>query len=79
MTDENEKRVADALKVLGEHFDAVQIFVLLKEENVCEVNARGCGDIYARMGYAREWLLVQEERARMDVRRQIREEEADGG
>lgn len=59
--------VAEALKKLGEHFDAVQIFACRQgggtKEGVINI-AQGLGNWYARYGQAREWLIIQDEGSR---------------
>jgi hypothetical protein len=57
MTDtEREKLVDDALAVLSEHFDHVQILATWSEPGVTKDCFRGEGNWYARQGMCREFL-----------------------
>ena len=66
------QRVQQALLVLGEHFDAVQIFVTRNtgEEDGNTVSlAMGAGNWFARYGHVREWIIKKDEEARADARK----------
>lgn len=61
-----------AVQSLGEHFDSVQIFATRHESGerngtVC-VN-QGTGNWYARYGYVKEWITMEEEVTRAKVRK----------
>lgn len=53
---------------LGEHFDSVRIFVTGSEGRESASGTDGTGNFYAQLGQVREWLLMQDERARDKVR-----------
>ena len=72
----DEKIVQQAIDMLGEHFDCVQIFVTTKNSGYTETIATGIGNYYARIGIARDWIIREEERSRVRVRQQ-EEENAD--
>lgn len=56
--------VQRAVNDLIEHFDSVQIFTTHTEEGVTRGIKKGGGDFYARIGMAREFLIVDNERTR---------------
>lgn len=69
MSDDIEKqretdlaRLREAVAVLGEHFDCVQIFANRYEEggdgNTTRYNT-GTGNWYARFGHIAEWVEIQ--------------------
>jgi hypothetical protein len=61
-----------ACSTLIEHFDTVQIFVTRHEptENHGTVNIHiGRGNWFARYGHIKEWILLEEETARMKAHR----------
>lgn len=56
---------------LMEHFDTVQIFVTRHEPATLNGTVRadlGGGNWYARYGQAKEWLVIQDERAKQTER-----------
>lgn len=64
------ERVVKACQDLGEHFDAVEIFVT-KHTNPTESDVqktftahRGTGNWCSRYGQVREWVIYEEERIR---------------
>ena len=69
-------RIDKALDELNEFFPEVQIFATRYEsENEGDDNEGGTvamcagrGNIYARLGFVREWLLRQDERGRLKER-----------
>jgi hypothetical protein len=70
MTEIETKLMDDALQGLGEHFDSVQIFVTRHEageKGGTLAVKRGCGNIYARYGQIREWLIEQDEGVRVST------------
>jgi hypothetical protein len=67
------KRIDEALDTLAEHFDSVHLFCT-KYESASEGDdgesgtiamSAGRGNIYARIGLIREWLIRQDERGRL--------------
>ena len=59
-------------EALSEHFDAVQIFVA--NHNPAELDGTasinyGIGNWYTRYGQVREWVIMQEEQARIKARK----------
>ena len=54
---------------LMEHFDSVQILVTrLKHDGSTMSGACGAGDVYARIGKTRDWLVREDERTRNEER-----------
>lgn len=59
-----------AVAQLAEHFTTVQIFAARYRENSdTEAYRSGAGDLYSRIGQAREWLIRLEEETRLHVRK----------
>lgn len=56
--------VQRAVDGLIEHFDSVQIFTTHTEGGTTRGIKKGGGDFYARIGMAREFLIVDNERTR---------------
>lgn len=86
MTDELEQRKKDdlkeidrALSLLSEHFDAVQIFASRhrKDAEGTFNLQKGTGNWFTRYGHVREWLLKQDESARVEERSMKPEEPYD--
>lgn len=65
--------VDEAITKLGEHFDSVMIFVSRYDGgDVGSVNvAKGLGNWYARYGQVREWLVKEEEVARIEAKKSL--------
>ncbi|MGP1665752.1 MAG: hypothetical protein ACTS5I_07570 [Rhodanobacter sp.] len=66
------QRLEKALESLSEHFDSCQIFVTRHESGTLDgtVNVNlGVGNWYARYGQVHEWLIKQDEMARVKARR----------
>lgn len=64
-------RLDEAMKVLEEHFDTVQIFTTRYdggEGHGTVYGIRAHGNFYARYGQVRHWLLVEDESSRMKAR-----------
>lgn len=61
------KLVQRAVDELIEHFDSVQIFTTHTEGGITQGIKKGGGDFYARIGMAREFLIVDNERTRRAV------------
>lgn len=63
MSDEDMKRVNEALNVLGEHFDSVHIFATRHESGQFGGTiriSRGTGNFFARYGQIKAWVSVEE-------------------
>ena len=72
MTSEQDRDIAvvqQHLDQLIEHFDSVQIFATRGQGdgNTGYVHL-GAGNFYANYGAVREWMIRQDEMARMDAR-----------
>lgn len=64
--------VREHLNKLGEHYDSVQIFCTRHEpatEGGTITVQMGTGSWYARYGHVQEWLIKQNERARLNERK----------
>lgn len=67
---QNTARINACLEMLGEHFDSVQIFVTLHERSEGTLNyAKGVGSWFSRYGQVREWLIKEDEAARIEIRK----------
>lgn len=75
MTDKETDRVlSNHVATLLEHFDSVRIFVTkvsTDEDGITSSDTAnyGGGNFYATLGSVQEWLVCQEERARLSVRK----------
>ena len=49
-------RVQKAVQELGEHFDSVRVFCTIQREGKTSAFDRGCGNFYAQLGQAQEFL-----------------------
>jgi len=56
---------------LMEHFDSVQIFVTKHNKLTRYVSAFhvGDGNYYARLGQVREWIMIEDEREKIKLKR----------
>lgn len=66
------KRLDDAMAVLSEHFDTVQIFVTRYDGGADKGTTRAsksCGNFFARYGQIRQWLIAEDEETRELVRK----------
>jgi hypothetical protein len=64
-------KIQDALNVLCEHFDAVHIFASRHEPETEDGTVsvqKGVGNWYARYGQITEWMVKQDEFARINCR-----------
>lgn len=78
MTQEDQERERDAavklldvhVHALSEHFENVQIFCsrVTDSGDITFGIQRGAGNVYAREGHVREWLLEHNEQARENAR-----------
>jgi hypothetical protein len=55
------------------HLVNVRIFVTGNRAGQCRGESYGNGDIYSILGYVREWLIQQDERAKGVIRQEERE------
>lgn len=58
-----ELAIEQALQLLGEHFDAVQILVTFNEEAVSKFRHTGAGNWYARQGMAQEFIRSSQDQS----------------
>lgn len=73
MTEMNDDldRVQNALNVLSEHFDSVHIFASRHEPEIEDGTIsvqKGVGNWFARYGQISEWMVKQDEYARVNAR-----------
>jgi hypothetical protein len=64
--------VDQAIKLLGEHFDTVHVFVTRHEpaQEGGTINIhKGTGNWFARYGQITEWAIKEEEDSRLNVRK----------
>lgn len=73
-----EKRVVQAVHQLGEHFENVQIFCNNHERETGGTLhfVKGSGNVFARMGHVREWVISMDAAA---AQRAADEEKSDSG
>lgn len=55
-TQKRKEALDNALAILGEHYDHVQIMVTFSDSRGTAVNYRGIGNWYARQGMAHEFI-----------------------
>ena len=60
----------EAVEKLGEHFDSVVIICTRHEatEGGTSIEVAGAGNVYARIGSVRDWLLKKDEETRVLAR-----------
>lgn len=76
---EDLDRLKRAVADLGEYFDTVHIFATRHESGTEDGTisiSYGCGNWFARYGKVREWLVREEEWAKIEVRKKDRNDEA---
>ncbi len=67
--DDNYERLRRACQVLIEHFDAVQIFASRDVAGSGTLGLHcGVGNFYTRRGQVSDWIVKQDEVARMEQR-----------
>lgn len=69
-------RIKDAAQKLGEHFDSVQIFATRSESGELEGTLNfhvGVGNWFARYGQVKQWLIKEDEAARLETRKNSEE------
>lgn len=74
---EADKRLMDAVNLLSEHFDHVQILVSWNEEAETKDMASGSGNWYARLGLCRELILRHDCQELVEQQYQRNKEEDD--
>ena len=79
MTEAEKKLIEGALTTLGDHFDSVHIFCTRYEPETkvggtSAIN-KGVGNWFARYGQIREWLICQDEEARLSQKQDRDERE----
>lgn len=77
---EDDQRVLEAARALGEHFDTVHVFATRHdpaEKDGTVVCDEGVGNWYARQGQIEEWVEFQKEQIRIAARKQAESEEDD--
>lgn len=69
--------IKEATNKLAEHFEDVQIFACSKEDGGegTSVFRFGTGNWYARYGMIKEWMIYQDEIARLKTRHDIESED----
>lgn len=74
--DEHITKMADEMaNKLGEHCDSVRILCTIStEQGTTTSYSVGCGNIYAQVGLAKEWIVRQDEYVRRDARKEEGEE-----
>jgi hypothetical protein len=84
MNEAEEKQRMDivlkAVNDLGEHFDSVRVFVSEhrgEEDGTLKLTA-GVGNYITQFGQIRLWMLLQEERERVQAMEYEEEDESDG-
>jgi hypothetical protein len=82
--DERIRRIVlGHVRQLAEHFESVQVFVTVHRREgtrmVSNALDLGSGCWYTRYGQVREWLLMNDERARQKAAEEFAAGDADGG
>jgi hypothetical protein len=78
MEKDDMERVQAAVNTLAEHFDTVQIFCTRCESGTLDGTVRlhlGAGNWYARYGQIGQWMIAQDESARIAERRAAKEDD----
>jgi len=78
MTEQQFTPLRKAIHDLGEHFEAVQIFVSTHQPAEVGGTMHACvgvGNWYARYGQIREWIIRTEEETKCGVRSEFAEED----
>ena len=71
--EQRDKALDDAIRLLGDHFDAVQIVGTAQKEDgsgASLFSGRGYGNIYCRIQLCREFILRGEEQTRLEVQKE---------
>lgn len=66
------KIVQAAVNRLAEHFDAVQVFAQKRVDGTGTIQAMqfGAGNWYARWGHVHEWMIKNDEQAKIELRKE---------
>lgn len=66
------KIVQAAVNRLAEHFDAVQVFVQKRVDGTGDIRSfnLGAGNWYARWGHVHEWMIKNDEQAKIELRKE---------
>jgi hypothetical protein len=73
---EKDKEMAQARKLvdeLGEHWDNIQVFCTRYEGDETQTLHIGKGNVFARTGYVRHWLIKADEKSREEAREDFSE------
>ena len=76
--EEDVEIVKKACTALGEHFDTVHVFATRHDPATLDGTvtvAYGAGSWFARYGQIQEWMIKQDEQARLKVRQDSLDEE----
>lgn len=71
MSERDMARVDQALDLLREHFDTIQIFVSRNESGELDGTVtvhKGVGNWFARFGQVRAWMIKEEQSLRLEVK-----------
>lgn len=73
--DEANVILKKAVDSIGEHFDSVQIVITYHEgaEDRTHIQALGAGNLFARIGSVREWLMMKDAEGDQRTRNEINE------
>lgn len=66
----DQKVKAFVADLLQHHLVNIRVFVTKSEEGLAKVYDHGGGDWYSTYGAIREWILKQDERAKITVRQE---------
>jgi hypothetical protein len=74
-----EAVVAQCVSMLGEHFEAVQVFASSTSDDGgwTESIFKGSGNLWARIGQTQRWLHYQEETTRIECRQEMEQDGLD--
>ena len=68
--EELHKRATAAIEALGEHFNSIQLVATVRTDaGNSAMLAVGVGSYHERLGATKEWIILQDEKARSHVRR----------
>ena len=62
--------IENIARKLGEEWDTVQIFVTRHEPGTMDGTISidfGCGCMYSRLGFVKDWIIKQDERTRLEA------------
>lgn len=69
---EGGKKLKEAVKMLSEYFDSVQIFASNSTGNLngTKHSQDGYGNFFMRYGQVKHWVIGEEEKTRIDIRKE---------